>query len=188
MVAPSPWTVPDEALDTLAAQGWVAVKGWAPAVATAALSVDATALRQAGEFRVASVGTRRLGANADIVGEAQKALDVRQSERCWLTPPPQPAVGNPGMRRELAQRVNTLRAELAAAHGIDLLPFETELSYLHYESGGYYLRHRDTPGQNGGYIVHGRGGQGRANVQEWTFSRQFEHRREYSLLIYLAEQ
>lgn len=133
--APSPFQVPKDAHDSLEIYGWCAIKDWAPYETTAGLLKDAIALRNAGKFIVAGVGSRRLagsGEHASVVDVARVSEDIRRSEACWLYPPPDLSLGNPSERAALKDRVEGLRTDMRSHHGLALEPFETELSYLWY--------------------------------------------------------
>lgn len=100
-----------------------------------------------------------------------------------LIPPPRPSAGDIDTRLALSSAVSSLRAELAAVSAEltlpELSPFQTELAYLYYPEGGFYLRHIDVPSARGGWNPIGR-----SDEDGGSFSRAAT-RREVSMLVYL---
>ena len=95
-----------------------------------------------------------IGSNEKI----QLDTSYRRSRQCNIYPPPSNAAGSVSTRAGMIAAVNALRNELqhsdlALPH---LAPFETELNYLCYPSGGHYDRHLDQPYSNAGWVRCGR--------------------------------
>ena len=95
-----------------------------------------------------------IGSNANI----QLDTSYLRSRQCNIYPPPSNAAGSESTRASIIAEVNALRSQLQQADlGLPhLAPFETELNYLCYPSGGHYRRHLDQPYTNAGWVRCGR--------------------------------
>ena len=134
-------------------RGFCVVHDWLPASSVRAVLADALACDQAGLSRRAAVGSMKHG------NYGMNEL-VRSSSMCPLIPPPRPSAGNVDVRLALTHAVSSLREQLSAAPALQYLPslepFRTELSYLYYPVGGFYLRHLDVPTASNGWQPLGR--------------------------------
>ena len=115
--------------DQLASQGWAAVAQFISPDLVDALADEARAMRAAGRFRAAAVGS---GARRRVDAE------VRGDETCWLDP----ASATPA-QREYLEALDALRAALNRELQLGLFDFETHFAF--YPRGARYHRHRDRP-------------------------------------------
>ena len=161
--------------------GFVVVERFLAPALVAGLRADAAALGAAGKFVRAGVGSpdghSGKGSKLDV--------EIRRSRCCWLLPPPPTDVGEVGARRALLATVEALRVELAAALGLALEPFRTEVQYLDYPAGGYYQRHFDVGKRNGGWLSYGRDDAGVKGHYNGLQGSQW--RRTLSFLFYLND-
>ena len=109
---------------------------------------------------------------------------VRKSRQCAILPPPPNHAGSVETRAELIAVVNALRDELQRSSLLalpQLEPFSTELNYLLYPKGGHYMRHLDTPYEDGGWQR-----RGRRATEGGSFSGDAT-RRAISFILYLNQ-
>ena len=173
--APNP--LPQGALSALASHGFCAVPNWLDAKATDAVLRDALLCEAEGLPRRAGIGSTRTGDTA-----VRQDHSTRRSSMLPLYPPPRPSAGDVDTRLALSAAVSALREELSACADLalpELSPFQTELAYLYYPEGGFYLRHVDVPSVRGGWTP-----MGRSAEDGGSFSRAAT-RREVSVLLYL---
>lgn len=174
--APKP--LPQSALAALNTRGYCAVPNWLDAKGTDAILRDALLCETEGLPRRAGVGSTRTGETA-----VRQDTSTRRSSMLPLYPPPRPSAGDVDTRMALGAAVSALREELSApSSGLalpQLSPFQTELAYLFYPAGGFYLRHVDVPSVRGGWTPLGRSAE-----DGGSFSRAAT-RREISMLLYL---
>ena len=152
-----PTLLTPHALAALDARGWAVVPGFLDAEAAIALRDDARACSHL-------AWSARVGHPKN--GEMALKEEVRTSRMLPLYPPPPPAVGSIEARMRFADTVRALCDSLNAAElsflrggsgggggggggvrggGARLGRFDTELSYLYYEPGGFYRRHVGCP-------------------------------------------
>ena len=115
--------------DQLASQGWAAVARFISPDLVDVLADEARAMRAAGRFRAAAVGSG---------GRKRFDREVRGDETCWLDP----ASATPA-QREYLDTLDALRAALNRELQLGLFDFETHFAF--YPPGAFYRRHRDRP-------------------------------------------
>lgn len=164
-------------LSLLASEGFCVVPRWLPPEFLNALLEDSKSLYRGGLTRDASVGSRRDGPEMIRMND-----NVRRALVCPLYPPPRPSAGNVDARLHLYDVVRSLGEELGACTALNIEPlslFDTELAYLFYPEGGFYLRHIDVPLSDNGWRR-----LGRSDADGGSYS-QTAIRREISALCYL---
>jgi len=171
-------SLPARALSDLSLHGYAVIPNWLSRVDTSAVAADALAVDAAGLSREAGVGSNR---------HQDQRLDeeIRRSRMCPLVPPISNAVGHVDTRSDLIGKLNAVRDQLNSASVQlelpPLAPFQTELSYLFYPPGGFYLRHVDVPSSSDGWVPMGRRAEDGGSFSGAAL------RREVSLLLYLNE-
>ena len=165
-----PTALAPAALAELSRSGFCVVPQWLSPAATEAVLLDTQSCDAAGLPRRA--GVRAVHAIDD---------DTRRSSILPLYPPPRPSAGSVDVRLALSEAVRRLGDQLEAGlPGLPALsPFGTELAYLFYPAGGFYLRHIDVPATRAGWTP-----LGRSPEDGGSFSGAAT-RREVSMLLYL---
>jgi SM-20-related protein len=117
-----------EIVDNLVGSGIAVVDGFLGEAATAALHGELSGMHSRGELRRAGVG-RGGGWRLDD--------EVRRDEISWLAPGP----GDSPARRELWEKLDTMRATLNRELFLGLRSFEGHFAV--YPPGAFYTAHRD---------------------------------------------
>lgn len=172
----SPPPLPSATIAQFDRDGFCVVPNWLSAAAADAVLQDALLCEAEGLPRRAGIGSTLRGSTA-IRQEDQ----TRRSSQLALIPPPAPSAGDVDTRMALAEALRCLRAELEASVATlpALSPFHTELAYLYYPTGGFYLRHIDVPSVRGGWNPVGRTAEDGGSFSGAAL------RREVSILLYL---
>lgn len=155
---------------------FLVIPRWLSASDTEELRADTLAVHDAHGFD-SHVGTLNKGT-------MQLNHDIRRSRQCNLYPPPSNAAGSVQTRASLIKAVNNLREELQQSLTLNLpplAPFQTELNYLLYPSGGHYMRHLDVPGKDDGWQFVGR------QAHDGGSFNGCRTRRVVSFILYLNE-